>query len=123
MFTLATVQNHTSAGVDAYAGSKLDIHGTVLGRTWTRLAATAAAGAAALSLKEPVQWAAGSKVVVASTLWKDERLNQNEASILAFGVWCLGFRGLGGWGRWRAFCGGTSALASTGRALGRRPGP
>jgi hypothetical protein len=60
----------------------------VLGRTWTRLAATATAGSNFLSLKEPVQWAAGgdAKVVVASTLWKDEMSSQNEARPWGFGI-------------------------------------
>ncbi|KIY91608.1 hypothetical protein MNEG_16356 [Monoraphidium neglectum] len=70
-------------GINALPGSKVDIHGTFIGRTWTRLASTAAAGAKALLLKEPVQWAAGDKLFVATTLWKDELLNQNEVMTVA----------------------------------------
>jgi cell migration-inducing and hyaluronan-binding protein len=53
--------------VIAVVGGALDLHGEVLGPTWTRLAATAKAGADALDLERPVLWRPGDRIVVAST--------------------------------------------------------
>ena len=47
-------------------GGTLDLHGQRR-LSWTRLAATAAAGAATLSLQDAVDWRIGDRVVVAST--------------------------------------------------------
>jgi hypothetical protein len=120
-------------GIDVAAGGRLDVHGTVVGPTWTRVAqtvpaskagtpsrtiqlqvrgATAAASSAGRTLesgapplvatKKPValasplnplappplppppppqdavSWAAGQVIVLVTTYWRDEELNQNE---------------------------------------------
>ena len=49
-------------------GGTTDLQGSLCGeRTWTTLAATADAGARELRLEEPVAWAVGTEVMVAST--------------------------------------------------------
>uniref|UniRef100_A0A8C4N325 Polycystic kidney and hepatic disease 1 (autosomal recessive)-like 1 n=1 Tax=Eptatretus burgeri TaxID=7764 RepID=A0A8C4N325_EPTBU len=45
----------------------LDLHGTAVPVTWTRLARTARAGSRKLHLELPVTWHAGDEVVIAST--------------------------------------------------------
>ena len=51
-------------------GGELDLHGKRYVPTWTRLAATAAAGSRTLRLREAVGWEAGQQVVVTTTVWK-----------------------------------------------------
>ncbi len=46
---------------------RIELHGTVRGPSWTRLATTAAAGANQLVLERPVAWRPGDRLVVAST--------------------------------------------------------
>ena len=48
-------------------GGTLDLHGTPPAATWTRLAATAPAGATTLQLQDAPGWRPGDRVVVAST--------------------------------------------------------
>ena len=55
------------AKVLACRGCTLDLHGAPTLRSWTRLAATAAAGSSTLTLVEPVDWPVGSELVIAST--------------------------------------------------------
>lgn len=70
-------------GIDVLKPSgSLDVHGTVLGPTWTRLRETAAAGGRALRLQEAVRWAPGDRIVLTSTFWQDEIQNQNQNEVL-----------------------------------------
>ncbi|MCP4306715.1 MAG: transmembrane domain-containing protein [bacterium] len=48
-------------------GGTLDLHGTPETASWTRLGATAAAGATSITLAESVSWSTGDQIVVAST--------------------------------------------------------
>lgn len=48
-------------------GGSLDLHGEDRGPSWTRLAATAAAGADRITLERAVDWRPGDRIVVAST--------------------------------------------------------
>ena len=45
----------------------IDMHGKPVGVTWTQLGATAYAKSAQIVLKEPVDWPAGSQIVIATT--------------------------------------------------------
>jgi len=58
----------------------LEIHGSPATPTWTRLAATAQAGASLLTLSTPVNWKVGDHIVVAST---SDRLQESEENYLA----------------------------------------
>lgn len=58
--------------------AQLDIHGRAFNPTWTRLAATAAAGSDQITLARAVSWRRGQQVVVVSTHMKDTEVNQNE---------------------------------------------
>ncbi|XP_021347967.1 fibrocystin-L-like [Mizuhopecten yessoensis] len=53
----------------------LDLHGIDVGVSWTRLAATAAAGASTITLAKAVNWTAGNEIVLATTsydMWETE---------------------------------------------------
>ena len=45
----------------------VDMHGANVGQTWTRLSATAVAGATQITLLQPVSWPVGSVIVIATT--------------------------------------------------------
>jgi hypothetical protein len=45
----------------------VDMHGVNTVRTWTRLAATANAGASQIVLLQPVDWPIGSQIIIATT--------------------------------------------------------
>ena len=62
-------------------GAQLDIHGARFA-TWQRLAATAAAGTSTLTLQDPVNWTPGQLLVAATSIWRDEVVNQNEVRVL-----------------------------------------
>ncbi|MBN3294524.1 PKHL1 protein, partial [Polypterus senegalus] len=57
----------------------LDLHGTPVPFTWTRLAETAEAGSTIVELQNPVTWKAGDEIVIAST---GDRLSQNENELM-----------------------------------------
>uniref|UniRef100_A0A8C4T925 PKHD1 like 1 n=1 Tax=Erpetoichthys calabaricus TaxID=27687 RepID=A0A8C4T925_ERPCA len=57
----------------------LDLHGTPVPFTWTRLAKTAEAGSTIVELQNPVTWKAGDEIVIAST---GDRLSQNENELM-----------------------------------------
>ena len=50
----------------------IDIHGAPRQRAWTKMSASAAAGATSISLAEPVDWAPGETIVVSATGGPDE---------------------------------------------------
>lgn len=54
----------------------LDLHGVPKTPTWTRLGATAAAGAATLQLAEAVNWQPGDAVAIASSAWDPSEVEQ-----------------------------------------------
>lgn len=67
----------------AMGGGRIEIHGRDSGRTWTRLAQTAAPGSKTLNLVDPVSWQSGDDIVVASsdmTVDHKERLRVTERS-------------------------------------------
>lgn len=43
---------------------------TPQGLTWTRVAATVAAGSKTITLQEPVQWRPGNDILLVTTTWK-----------------------------------------------------
>lgn len=54
----------------AVGGGRIDLHGTPVARRWTRLAATAPAGATTITLAQGnLGWPVGSKVLITSTSW------------------------------------------------------
>lgn len=53
------------------------------GITWTRISNTVLVGANSIPLVEAVQWKAGDKLVLTTTTWKDEIVNQNEVLTVA----------------------------------------
>ncbi|MBN3294522.1 PKHL1 protein, partial [Polypterus senegalus] len=57
----------------------LDLHGTPVPFTWTRLAKTADAGSTTVQLQNPVTWKAGDEIVIAST---GDRLSQNQNELM-----------------------------------------
>jgi hypothetical protein len=62
----------------------LDLFGHLHQPTWTRLAATAAAGASVLSLAEPVDWLPGQQLVVATSQRLDyPYMDQNEVRTIS----------------------------------------
>ena len=63
----------TTKGIYVAAGGVLDMHGSPVSPTWTRLAATAFSGATTLELQESVagEWKAGDEVVVITTRHAD----------------------------------------------------
>ena len=52
----------------------LDLHGLHVPITWTHLAATASPGDTTITLKLPVTWKAGDKIVIAHTALRSARL-------------------------------------------------
>lgn len=56
----------------------VDMHGANVVRTWTKLAATAAAGANQLTLLQPVDWPVGSQIVIATT---GDYLSQGQSEV------------------------------------------
>ncbi|XP_012942613.1 fibrocystin-L [Aplysia californica] len=56
----------------------LDLYGTPVAYTWTRLAATAAAGATTITLEQEVDWQAGDEIVIATT---GHRHSQKESEV------------------------------------------
>lgn len=56
----------------------LDLHGRPRLRTWTRLAETAPFNSTLLVLQEPVDWAEGDKIVIASTSKDGNETEENE---------------------------------------------
>uniref|UniRef100_A0A8C4XEU0 PKHD1 like 1 n=1 Tax=Erpetoichthys calabaricus TaxID=27687 RepID=A0A8C4XEU0_ERPCA len=57
----------------------LDLHGTPVPFSWTRLAKTAEAGSTIVHLQNPVTWKAGDEIVIAST---GDRLSQNQNELM-----------------------------------------
>ncbi|CAF4433885.1 unnamed protein product, partial [Adineta steineri] len=55
------------AKVLALRDGTVDMHGTNLVRTWTRLGSTAAAGATQITLSQYVDWPVNSQIVIATT--------------------------------------------------------
>lgn len=107
--TVAIPGGDAAFGIDvSKAAGALDVHGTVVGPTWTRLTATVAKDARALPLREAVSWRPGDKLVLTSTTWRDETNNQNEAR--AGGGKGVGGEGGGG----RATAGWAPAIALRG---------
>ena len=51
----------------ALTNGTLDLHGTEVPLTWTRLATTAAPGAFSITLVDPVEWNVGDEIVIATT--------------------------------------------------------
>ncbi|XP_021354106.1 fibrocystin-L-like [Mizuhopecten yessoensis] len=61
----------------------LDLHGIDVGVSWTRLAATAAAGASTITLAKAVNWTAGNEIVLATTsydMWETETFRISSVS-------------------------------------------
>ena len=56
----------------------LDLHGKKLNVTWTRLDATANPGDTTITLKEPVPWEIGGKIVIASTSYSQRENEEVE---------------------------------------------
>ncbi|WIA35607.1 hypothetical protein OEZ86_004028 [Tetradesmus obliquus] len=79
--TVTVPGGNETYGVDN-AGS-YDVHGVMQGPTWTRISATVAAGSKVLPLQEAVQWQPGDSIVLVTTTWKDELVNQNEVLTVA----------------------------------------
>merc|ERR1719322_859785 len=57
-----------------------DMHGVDVGVSWTKLAATAAAGDTTLELSEAVTWAAGSEIVISTSSYE---LQETERKVIA----------------------------------------
>ena len=57
-----------------------DIHGMPVNTSWTKLAATAAAGDTTIELSEEVTWAAGSEIVISTTSYE---LFETETKVIA----------------------------------------
>lgn len=55
------------AKVLAVRNGTLDLHGMPVGVTWTHLGTTATSGSNTITLKEPVSWAVGSEIIIATT--------------------------------------------------------
>ena len=67
-----------------YVTGTLDAHGTVFHPTWTRLAATAAAGERVLLVQDRLNWRAGARIVLTTTAKKDARdWHENEELTVA----------------------------------------
>lgn len=58
----------------------LDLHGLPKAPTWTRLGATAEAGSSTIVLAEPVNWQAGDKIAIASSVWSPEQVEDRFVS-------------------------------------------
>jgi hypothetical protein len=54
------------------------MHGVNTGQTWTRLAATAAAGSTNITLLQAVSWPVGSQIIIATT---GDYLSQGESEV------------------------------------------
>ncbi|GBG34875.1 G8 domain-containing protein DDB_G0286897 [Hondaea fermentalgiana] len=71
-------------GIAAVGTGTLDIHGSIFHPTWTRLAATAAAGDTQIYLQHRVNWRAGQRLVLTGTEIKDSRdWHRNEVREIA----------------------------------------
>lgn len=65
--TSTYVADNTGRDFHVLPGGTLELHGRAKAPSWTRLAATATAGADHLVLEDPVTWQPGDRIVVAST--------------------------------------------------------
>eukprot|EP00887_Chlorella_sp_A99_P004850 scaffold4.g4850.t1 len=79
-----TLTFHPQQGVDpsqmgivVRRGGTLELHGKLFTPTWTRLAATALAGASSLALQQAVNWEVGQQLVLATTTWRDEAADKS----------------------------------------------
>lgn len=59
-------------------GGHVELHGARLDRTWTKLGATAAAGAVELVLAEPVDWRIGDRLIVTATDTQNQGRHPND---------------------------------------------
>jgi hypothetical protein len=71
-------------GLVVESGGKLEMFGKRFTPTWTRISATAQKGTKQLQLKHRVNWAEGMRIVITTTVWKDEEKDhQNEVHTIA----------------------------------------
>ncbi|KAK7084669.1 Fibrocystin-L [Halocaridina rubra] len=63
------------AKVLAVRNGTLDLHGAYIPVTWTHLASTASVGSSTITLKQPVTWKAGDRIIIATT---EHRFIENE---------------------------------------------
>ncbi|KAG1661973.1 hypothetical protein FOA52_007145 [Chlamydomonas sp. UWO 241] len=71
-------------GIQVKPGGQLDLHGAWFNPTWTRLAATAAAGQNWVTLKDAVNWQPMQLVAVMTSMFRDEATNQNEVMTINY---------------------------------------
>ncbi|KAG1679774.1 hypothetical protein FOA52_012685 [Chlamydomonas sp. UWO 241] len=71
-------------GIQVWSGGQLDLHGAWFNPTWTRLAATVAAGQNWVTLQDAVNWQPRQHVVVATSVFRDEVTNQNEVMTIDY---------------------------------------
>lgn len=63
----------------------LDLHGLPKTPTWTRLGATAEAGSNTITLAESVNWQAGDKIAIASSVWSPDQVEDRFISSVSMG--------------------------------------
>lgn len=65
-------------GIVATTTGKLDMHGKLYQKTWTRLASSVEPLDDRIQVTDNVNWEVGQKVVVITSIWRDLEDNQNE---------------------------------------------
>ncbi len=76
--------NKESCPAIVCCGGRMDFHGAPLSRTWVKLGATAAKGASAVTLAEPVAgWKVGDQIIVTATQFGGSRDNVTDERRIA----------------------------------------
>jgi hypothetical protein len=70
--------NFGSKGIAVSSSGSIDIHGYLFHPTWTRLSSAIIPGDDRVYLADAVNWHVGQKIVVATSIYKDFEMDQNE---------------------------------------------
>ena len=74
-----TISTHMGRkGITSTGEGKIDIHGKLFQKTWTRIASPANVGDDRVLIMEDVNWEVGQQIALITTIWEDHLNNQNE---------------------------------------------
>lgn len=81
-FTAEKTESSYTNGITAHNRGSIRLHGTRNPFTWTRLAATILPGTAHVLVQDAVGWGPGDEIVVATSIYKDLAVDQNERRVV-----------------------------------------
>ncbi|KAK5578897.1 hypothetical protein RB653_008572 [Dictyostelium firmibasis] len=84
MTTVDTIaQYFGSKGIAVASGGFISVHGRQYHNTWTKLAFTAWSGDNVIYIQDDVNWVVGQQVVIATSVYEDEKYPENEVMTIA----------------------------------------